>query len=1466
MPQADLGLGMLGNNSSIAPHPVLSHTEFSPRESGEANSAEPEPAAGGHGEARAALEDVARSAAYRNLLGGLRERYRGVLRRRTQYVNLLSFVLFTAFYASILLYQRRAFLGYDIHKGLSYLLPSGGDGGTVSEFRSIARVHSWLDALVQDIWTDPICGNTVCDTPVEEPAYGRMGCQEDCGWREDLQQVTVDLSYIFDNEYDRTRASWNICRSGTCSGSAWDPAASWDACYFQNSGMAHLEGNISATAYLKAGSAWEACLVTTTLTLPVAGEISHAALSEEERLRRNSLRMGYLGVGPFDTEAPQVGSVMPPGVQNRTGAVQLTRWDYDREMSACHRSCLTLVPCIFRCTWLREVAEAQLNLSLAELFDVSAMIHLCEMQLGCADRPEMLLRSYGSVCESAYLTWALLGNDLTPPNPENLEGPPLFLAEGTHARAPWFYGTEDDVLYLANLFANNTCYGYSRPLDESYCAGMCRWTWPGDNYCDAECNVEACHYDFADCCVPYVHRDGVLDYHCAAHSGHWQPDGRRLFRYPFTVPTMDGGVIGPSSDSTGSSPSLSSDVSGSEDFRWRVVGVTNRIIGGILIKQHRTPPRPAPYGKKFRWLFNIGFSTSNWAEPFGANPRFLTKSTLYVEELVNHAHEYFTPDQLTDQDVPFAFFPLHHHGRDIFPIFIDISKSHEEAKMWVEYLREASFLDVATEDVQVEFVTYNGILKHFGHVSIDFRRQPGGVVVITSTVETFSLDMYNTPAERMRGVGEVLLVLMVLAGTLFELQQVRACAANRNIHQYLANIANLIDLASITLMYICIGLWIHFLVRYHGHLDIQLSYQPYRTDFESDGERLAKMLELANGGADMRQLLEVFEKVRDISWVVGTYSFLAALNLLFLILRILKLTDFHPRLGIVTHTLTRAMNDIGHYLLVAGVLFLSFSAMAHLSFGTILFEFSTLLDAINTCFLMLIGEVGINDKLMKMEGLQLAMGWVFFWLYIIIMYFILINFFIAFIIDSFSDHMKSGARCSSTVAQDMRDVFRDAARQCWEVLVCKAGHARNDASVAAKLDALATLTADTSDDAGTGTASRLPGTTLVHGASKEAGSGGQYAEVGVKELVQGASKNSVRPVAVTDGDGAMGSINNELFSHREGDGGAGMGDAGGGVMRTSQSNGHEGGYGHGDIDPRSSPYSADGRKSTMSRLLSWILPGGWRAHRQDGCRKGERWVVIEGCPFSEDEIATLLLGGMQAFTRLEGAEENLGGEVQGEDMIDQRLRAKAHKTLFGDELANLGGLRGMSSQQPDKPASLQASKGRGEKPHGQDGKSVCQPGLAANRSLTRGKLRGISKVDEEVDLESSQYGEGAGPVFRLAPASGTHPVRREGSLVACHNLVRDIASHAIWRFGTSGADVVDREVDQVEGTRAAMMADASSPETMAAPQPPVPENPTVQIAHMVGALQAQLVELEARWTAALSDLASLGKGQQPLRG
>ncbi|CAI5954641.1 unnamed protein product [Closterium sp. NIES-64] len=61
------------------------------------------------------------------------------------------------------------------------------------------------------VWEGPHCGNSVCDNPLEYAAFGRFGCEADCGVFENVTHVVVHIHSSFSSQSDKQGSSWNLC-------------------------------------------------------------------------------------------------------------------------------------------------------------------------------------------------------------------------------------------------------------------------------------------------------------------------------------------------------------------------------------------------------------------------------------------------------------------------------------------------------------------------------------------------------------------------------------------------------------------------------------------------------------------------------------------------------------------------------------------------------------------------------------------------------------------------------------------------------------------------------------------------------------------------------------------------------------------------------------------------------------------------------------------------------------------------------------------------------------------------------------------------------------------------------------------------------------------------------------------------------------------------------------------------------
>ena len=56
------------------------------------------------------------------------------------------------------------------------------------------QFYDWMVQVVADVFADSVCGNGVCEPPLEYPAVGRFGCAADCGLHPNRTSLRIDVA------------------------------------------------------------------------------------------------------------------------------------------------------------------------------------------------------------------------------------------------------------------------------------------------------------------------------------------------------------------------------------------------------------------------------------------------------------------------------------------------------------------------------------------------------------------------------------------------------------------------------------------------------------------------------------------------------------------------------------------------------------------------------------------------------------------------------------------------------------------------------------------------------------------------------------------------------------------------------------------------------------------------------------------------------------------------------------------------------------------------------------------------------------------------------------------------------------------------------------------------------------------------------------------------------------------------
>jgi len=119
-----------------------------------------------------------------------------------------------------------------------------------------------------------------------------------------------------------------------------------------------------------------------------------------------------------------------------------------------------------------------------------------------------------------------------------------------------------------------------------------------------------------------------------------------------------------------------------------------------------------------------------------------------------------------------------------------------------------------------------------------------------------------------------------------------------------------------------------------------------------------------------------------------------------LLLRILSHTSFHPRLALLTGTVSRAADDMWHTAILVGLISICFAVIGTWRFGTYRADFVTLKQTMQTQFLMLFG--GFQDN--WAETIEMIVYTV---TYMLVQFILILNFILAIIVEAYMQVRKN---------------------------------------------------------------------------------------------------------------------------------------------------------------------------------------------------------------------------------------------------------------------------------------------------------------------------------------------------------------------------------------------------------------------------------------------------------------------------
>ncbi|GLD97417.1 hypothetical protein PINS_up006101 [Pythium insidiosum] len=347
-----------------------------------------------------------------------------------------------------------------------------------------------------------------------------------------------------------------------------------------------------------------------------------------------------------------------------------------------------------------------------------------------------------------------------------------------------------------------------------------------------------------------------------------------------------------------------------------------------------------------------------------------------------------------------ALYPQCFDGREttVDTLFLSFDTNVTTAVEILSKLRDSgTWLTTATTQIFVSIATYNGEVQGFSVTELKVDIRSGGFLKLSSSTTPIHADPYTHRHAALVDILVAICYALSLVGLVYQwVQMFTSCrlgAASRPNHPHT------IQETLVLVLWVLLEDVSTYLVGAFYSLWFYVVRLPQQQEFIESLKLLSTPGLSFVPGSNERAALEVVSATFNA--VVHAMVFLrvlGALSVLALGMQIISRFRFHPRLNVLTRTVTRALHQFAAFFFVFLAIFASFAAAGAVLFGDRVEDFSSFEKTIKSCINMLFG----NFDLTVIQDLHYPSGIVFYWCYMIVVALVLLNMMLAIVVDSYS--------------------------------------------------------------------------------------------------------------------------------------------------------------------------------------------------------------------------------------------------------------------------------------------------------------------------------------------------------------------------------------------------------------------------------------------------------------------------------
>jgi len=308
-------------------------------------------------------------------------------------------------------------------------------------------------------------------------------------------------------------------------------------------------------------------------------------------------------------------------------------------------------------------------------------------------------------------------------------------------------------------------------------------------------------------------------------------------------------------------------------------------------------------------------------------------------------------------------------------------------------LKAGRWITEGTRVLFLDFTVYNANINMFCVVKYIFEFPAAGGVTSSSQFNAIKLIRYNDPVDYFVMACEIVFLLFVLYYTVEEIKEAKFLG----FYKYLTN--------SVWQVWDCFILLCSY---------ISIFFYAYRTAL------------VGNTLDDLVADETSYANFSHVAYWQIQFNFMVAITLFLSWIKIFKYMSFHKTMYQMSQTLSQCAQDILGYTVMFFIVFFAFAQLGYLVFSSNTFGFHTFADTIFTLFRIILGDFDFYALQQKHP----VFGPIYFVTYIFVVFFILVNVFLAIINDSYinvkkqiEDDKKNGGNDHSEVTDMIRETL-----------------------------------------------------------------------------------------------------------------------------------------------------------------------------------------------------------------------------------------------------------------------------------------------------------------------------------------------------------------------------------------------------------------------------------------------------------